>query len=191
MKGYFKNPDKTAESLQDGWLHSGDVGLINPDGSLRIIDRAKNIFKLSFGEYIAPEKLENIYIKSEWLGQIWIYGDSLKDFIVMFAPVDQARVQKYMDDQKNGSNQVGTTEDLLNTESFKEMVYEDLMVYARDSNLNSLEKPKNFILMWEPFTDKDDLLTPTFKMKRNIATKHFDAQIQDMYAQGPKYKDKK
>lgn len=123
MKGYFKNPEKTEEALKDGWLHSGDVGMINPDGSLNIIDRAKNIFKLSFGEYIAPEKLENIYIKSEWLAQIWVYGDSLKDFIVMIAPVDQARVQKYMDEQTGSNNQVGTNEDLLNSESFKEMVY--------------------------------------------------------------------
>lgn len=62
------------------------------------------------------------------------------------------------------------------------------MVLAKGSNLNSLEKPKNFILLWEPFSDKDDLLTPTFKMKRNVATKHFDAQIQEMYAAGIKYK---
>lgn len=119
MKGYFKNPDKTAESLKDGWLHSGDVGLLNPDGSLRIIDRAKNIFKLSQGEYIAPEKVENIFIKSEWLAQIWVYGDSLKDFIVMIAPVDQPRVEKYIADEKAAGNQVGTTSDVLKDEKFK------------------------------------------------------------------------
>lgn len=60
MKGYFKNPEKTAEAFTGEWLLSGDVGEINPaNGSLKIVDRAKNIFKLSQGEYIAPEKLEN------------------------------------------------------------------------------------------------------------------------------------
>ena len=61
-KGYFKNPEKTAEAFHGEWFMSGDVGQINPDGSLKIIDRAKNIFKLSQGEYIAPEKLENVYV---------------------------------------------------------------------------------------------------------------------------------
>ena len=63
FNGYYKKQEKTEEAFdQDGWFLTGDVGVILPNGSLKIVDRAKNIFKLSQGEYIAPEKLENIFV---------------------------------------------------------------------------------------------------------------------------------
>lgn len=98
-KGYFKNPEKTAEMFHNDWLLSGDVGVVNPNGSIRIIDRAKNIFKLSQGEYIAPEKLENIYIQSSLIMQAWIHGDSNKDYIVGFFVVDPDTSKTYREEK--------------------------------------------------------------------------------------------
>ena len=79
----------------DGWMHSGDVGMVLDNGSIKIIDRVKNIFKLSQGEYIAPEKLENVYVQSEWVMQAWIHGDSLRDYVVAILVIDPVRLQKY------------------------------------------------------------------------------------------------
>jgi long-chain acyl-CoA synthetase len=68
FSGYYKRPDKTAESFDsEGWFKTGDVVVVYPNGSVKIIDRSKNIFKLSQGEYIAPEKIENIFGLSPWI----------------------------------------------------------------------------------------------------------------------------
>lgn len=79
FSGYYKDPERTAEAIDElGWHHTGDVGMWLPNGSLKIIDRRKHIFKLSQGEYIVPEKIENIYCRSKYVYQVFVYGESLK-----------------------------------------------------------------------------------------------------------------
>lgn len=83
FSGYFKDEERTEEAFdKDGWFHTGDIGELQANLALRIIDRKKNIFKLSQGEYIAPEKLEQCYLKSYLIGQIFVYGDSLHNNLV-------------------------------------------------------------------------------------------------------------
>lgn len=99
MPGYFMNPEKTAEAFEgppeNGWLKSGDVVKVFPNGSIKIIDRAKNIFKLSQGEYVAPEKIENILVQSPWLAQVWVHGDSLNNHCILIAVVDEPKFKEW------------------------------------------------------------------------------------------------
>lgn len=106
---------------KDGWLLSGDVGMIHPNGAIQIVDRAKNIFKLSQGEYIAPEKLENEYIKSEYIAQIWIHGSSLHDYIMMFIVLDPDRMKTYAK-----TNGVDCNESLCKSEPLRQLIWKDV-----------------------------------------------------------------
>ena len=81
--GYYKDEKQTKEAFtDDGWFRTGDIGMWLPGGRLAIIDRYKNIFKLAQGEYVAAERLENIFAHSPLIMSIWVYGDSLRDCLV-------------------------------------------------------------------------------------------------------------
>jgi len=175
MPGYFCNPDKTSEMMPDGkWLLTGDVAEVLPNGSIKIVDRAKNIFKLSQGEYIAPEKLENVFIQSSWIDQVWVHGDSLHDFVILFAVLNPQEVQAKWGDKP----------DLKDSKHIGE-VMKSVYELANHNKFNSLEKPKQFFLTMDPFSVENDMLTPTMKLKRNIAAKKFVDEIKALYDAGP------
>jgi len=166
FKGYYKRDDKTADAFDaEGWFLSGDVGMVYPNGSVKIIDRSKNIFKLSQGEYIAPEKLENIFVLSPYVAQSMVYGHSLQSCTVAIVIPEEQKLNDWM--KANGKTDAAAA--LLEDASFKKEIMADLVRLAKENNLSGLEKPKDIFISTDPFSIDNDMLTPTFKLKRNIA----------------------
>jgi len=166
FKGYYKRDDKTADAYDaEGWFLSGDVGMVYPNGSVKIIDRSKNIFKLSQGEYIAPEKLENIFVLSPYVAQSMVYGHSLQSCTVAIVIPEEQKLNDWM--KANGKTDAAAA--LLEDASFKKEIMADLVRLAKENNLSGLEKPKDIFISTDPFSIDNDMLTPTFKLKRNIA----------------------
>ncbi|CAI2361326.1 unnamed protein product [Moneuplotes crassus] len=178
FQGYYKADDKNQEAFDDkGWLHTGDVAEIRPNGSVKLIDRKKNLFKLSQGEYISPEKLENVYNKSQFVAQIFVHGLSTMSYLVAVIVPDP-------DFLKVWASKKGLDFDLnaiLESQDLKDEIQQDLDDRAKNANLNSLERIKKLHLTPEMFSVENGLLTPSMKLVRHHAKTTFKDKIQDMY----------
>lgn len=137
FKGYLKDPAKTAEALdKDGWLHTGDIGKWLPNGTLKIIDRKKHIFKLAQGEYIAPEKIENVYLRSEPVAQVFVHGESLQAFLIAIVVPDAEILCSWA--RKKGFE--GSFEELCRNKDVKKAILEDMVRLGKDSGLKPFEQ---------------------------------------------------
>ncbi len=148
-----------------------------PSGALRIIDRKKNIFKLSQGEYIAVEKVEGIYSRDTAIEQIWVYGNSFESSLVAVVVPAVEAVRGF-----SSAGAGATAAQLCADPAVKAKVLDTMTATAKEGKLKGFEMVRAIYLEPEVFSVENELLTPTFKLKRPQLQKKYQAEIDSMYA---------
>ena len=193
MKGYYKNPEATAETIIDGWLYSGDVGEIDADGFVRITGRKKEIYVTSGGKNIAPLVVEETMKSISIISQCFLVGDGRKFCSALFTldagaiirdklGVDANEVPKDPFEQMAKLKELGHTfEDFTGSDEVRAEV--QTQVDVLNARFSNPEQVKKFSILPRDFTIDDGELTPTLKIRRKQISENWSAEIEAMYAE--------
>ncbi|KAI8896965.1 hypothetical protein BC833DRAFT_527622 [Globomyces pollinis-pini] len=175
MSGYYKQEKVTAESFgPDNWFMTGDIGEWNEDGTLSIIDRKKNLVKLSHGEYVALEKLESQYKTSKLILNMVVHADSLQSYIVALITVNPKEMENLM-------NTLGIQTTDYSHPKLVEAFGKNLLQCAKNGGLKSAEVLKVFTLVHDEWTAENGFLTAAQKIKRKEILAHYKSDVDRMY----------
>ena len=176
MKGYYKNPESTAETIdKEGWLYTGDIGEIDEDGFLKITDRKKDLIITAGGKNVAPQRIEKIMTTSRYISQVVTYGDKRK-YLVAVITLDREQVEPWA--AENGlSNH--DWESLCSESKILDLI--DGEVKSKNSQLASYETLKKFSIVTQDFSIEGGELTPTLKVKRKVVFEKYKTNFESLY----------
>jgi long-chain acyl-CoA synthetase len=174
FKGYFKDPELTAETIKDGWLHTGDVGAME-DGFLKILDRKKDILITAGGKNITPAFIENKLKFGSYIQDAVVIGDGRK-YLVSLILIDEDNVTKYAQDNRIPFT---TFADLTQNAEIRKLIERE--VSNVNKTLSRVESIKKFELLPRRFYEEDGDVTPTKKVKRRFLEKRYSDLIEKMY----------
>ncbi|KAK5148971.1 hypothetical protein LTR04_000255 [Oleoguttula sp. CCFEE 6159] len=188
FREYFRNPAETEKAiLPDGWFRTGDICSIDGMGRVRVIDRVKNVLKLAQGEYISPERIENVYLGHlPWLAQAYVHGDSSKSHLVAILGIQPdafaAWVSKVVGKEIKAED-AKALEAAAQEERVRRAVVKELDKVGKRNKFNSYERVRGVRLLVEPFTIENELLTPTLKLKRPQTAKKYREHLDLLYVE--------
>jgi long-chain acyl-CoA synthetase len=174
--GYLNLPEKTAETITpDGWLHTGDVGVMDEDGYFKITDRMKDIIITAGGKNVTPSELENDLKFSPYITDAVVIGDK-RPYLTVIIMIDQENIEKFAQDRDVPfSNYASLTRALEVQQLIQSEIDRVNKKFAR------VEQIKKFFLLETQLTAEDEELTPTMKLKRKLVEKKYELQISAMY----------
>jgi len=176
MPGYWKNRKATKESLQQGWLHTGDIGKLDGDGYLRITDRKKDIIVNSGGENIAPQRIEQLLIIDNKIDQVVVFGDR-KPYLVALVVANADACTAWAREQGLPES---SWQNLCDSPIMKKHLQTKINNTLK--SLNPFEQVRRIHLISEPFTIEGGLLTPTLKIKRRTVYQQYGEILEALYS---------
>ncbi len=178
MKGYFNKPEATAQAIDpDGWFHTGDIGLIDNDGCLRITDRKKDLIVTAGGKNIAPQPIEGMLKTNKFITNAVMLGDKRKFPIMVLVP-NFYTLGTWLAAKRLPA---GLPEELVTKPEVREKIEREARKSLRD--LAQFETPKKFLVLAHDFSIESGELTPTLKVKRRVVEDHYREQIEALYAE--------
>jgi len=177
MTGYYNKPEATAEAIVDGWFHTGDIGIIDSEGFLKITDRIKDLIITSQGKNIAPQQIESLLGMDRYIEQITTIGDEKKYISALVVPTFVS-LEEYA---KENGIQFSSKDDLVKNPKIIKF-YKD-RIEAASKELANYEQIKRFTLLGNDFTQEGGELTPTLKTKRKVVAEKYKDIIDSMYAE--------
>lgn len=178
MKGYFNKPAETAEAIdKEGWFHTGDIGRFYK-GNLQITDRLKNMIVNAYGKNVYPTPVENIYLKSPKIDQLFLIGDK-REFITAIIIPNRETLQETFNLKDDFFEH---KDDFIDNQEMVDWIAADIKKISNE--LAKFERIKNFKIKRNPFSIEDGEITPTLKVKRRIVEKKYAEAINAMYEEG-------
>ena len=174
--GYYRNPEATASTIKDGYLHSGDVGELNQKGYLRITDRKKDLIITAGGKNIAPQNIENQLKFSPYINDAVVIGDR-RPFLIAIIVIDEENVSNWAQENRIPFT---TYSDLATNEEIHKLIKEE--VRKVNKTLAKVEQVKNFAILDKRLEEEDGDVTPTMKVKRKNIEKTYSDVIESMYS---------
>src|SRR6266478_4982227 len=159
MKGYWNDPEATARALADGWLHTGDVGVLDEDGYIKITDRKRDFIKNSGGDMVSPARVEGYLTLQPEIGQAMVFGDRRPYLVAVIVPKPEF-VEAFA--QRRGVHLPAV--DLAHDPELNKLI--GAGVARVNAELSPVERVRRFIIAAEPFTVANGQMTPTLKIKR-------------------------